>query len=112
MHCVERVRLPEYPLLGLQARISGDVRTVVHLNQRGAVDSIDAEQESHSLLYDAVSKALRDSSFAAGCHDRAVTLVFRFVLEREGTDTSRPPKLYFGYPNVFWIVGKPINWQP
>lgn len=112
-HCLERLKLPEYPPLAIQAQISGEIKVVAKLNENSATETVEViDGDPHPILYGAVLDALRQSTFVEACHGRAVKMVFRFALEDSVVDSRRPSKLYFGHPNRFWIVSQPVRYQP
>jgi TonB family protein len=111
--CAEYLRIPEYPRLGLLAQIGGSVAVVVRLDDQSVAEHVEvAEGRPHGILYKAVLDAVRESRFAAACRNRSVTLRFEFVLAKNAVENRQPSKLFFGYPNRFWIVAAPLLYQP
>jgi hypothetical protein len=102
--CVERLRLPDYPVLAVQARIMGEVVVAVRLKTKLSFKDMEIIGNPHPLLVKAVWQGLSQSSFAAACNGRTVRLKFRFAIEGDPVSGRDPAKLYFAYPNTFWIT--------
>jgi hypothetical protein len=112
VQCVQRLRLPVYPAIAVQARISGDVPVNISLGKTSTVEHIAFMGKSHPLLAKSVLDAVKASTFTSVCQDLDVTLLFRFVIEGKGTDYPTTPVISFGFPNTFWIATPPRNVQP
>lgn len=115
--CLERLRMPVYPKLAEQARISGSLTATVTLNPDGSVQRTVLETGSGSatakrLFPAAVEQALRASAFRKTCGGKSVKLVFNFVLGEELDPNGLPQTVSFGYPNQFWISVPPRLVQP
>jgi TonB family protein len=99
--CIRELRVPEYPLLARQARITGKATVSIKIDQDGKPNEIVVEGV-HKLLQAAVADAMEQSHFSADCgaHDRR----FEFHFELEGapkqTDSGR---VLFRPPSVFVI---------
>jgi hypothetical protein len=105
MACVERLQIPAYPPLAVQARIVGVLTASVRLGSDGSITKISSlfapTSEKENLLKSAVEESLRASTFAKSCAGQQVRLVFNFVVTQAKTSTQL--KFSFGYPNQFWI---------
>lgn len=112
VQCVQRLRLPAYPAIAVQARISGDVAAKISLGKTGTVEHIAFTGRTHPLLANSVLDAVKASTFTSACQDLDVTLLFKFVIEGKGTDYPTAPVISFGFPNTFWIATPPRNVQP
>jgi hypothetical protein len=115
--CVERLEIPAYPLVAKQARISGVLTATVLLGHDASVVKTSSEWDSEfkknePLFLRDVEKSLRASSFARVCADKAVRLVFHFVVAGGSVPSPQPPTISFGYPNEFWITVQPTIMQP
>lgn len=110
--CVQRLRLPAYPVIAVSARLAGDVSARITIGDGGAVRDVGFAGKPHPLLANSVRDAIRESTFVATCKYREVILEFKFVIEGKGTDYPAAPAISFGFPNTFWIVSAPRNIQP
>jgi hypothetical protein len=113
--CVDRITLPEYPLLAQQSRTSGTVTTTFVLSASGHPDHIETrlatKASSSTLLSAPVETAIRESVFNASCSGKTVELIFTF--EIKGSTEGRPKQtIAYGYPNRFWIVSEAPHLQP
>jgi len=102
MNCVERLQMPVYPPLAIQARISGKLMATVTMSPDGSLEKTSVEIESGTvnakLLVPAVENALGASAFHSNCGGKSVRLIFNF-----GFDADPSKRVQFGYPNQFWI---------
>jgi hypothetical protein len=115
--CVERLEIPDYPVLAKQARISGVLTATVLLGPDASVLKTASEWDSEtkkieSLFLREVEKSLRVSSFAKACANKTVKLVFHFVVAGSPVPSPQPPIIFFGYPNQFWMTVRPTEAQP
>jgi hypothetical protein len=115
-YCVERLDIPAYPLLAMQARITGTVTATVHLSARAAAQDVMAVSSpkigrAKAILTEPVEAVIREARFRPACGGKIVTLIFRFELIGE-TENRPSQRLLFGYPNRFWIVDETPLWQP
>lgn len=113
--CLEHLRIPVYPALAAQARLSGTIRATVLVKADGTPDSVSSTFEGNAkiakgVLVQAVESALRASSFEKSCGGKAINLVFDFVLGE--TVFPEKQRVSFGYPNHFWIETTATVWQP
>ena len=110
---MEKLEIPRYHPLAKAARIEGTIRVSVLLTEAGSVQDIKIEAESkyrqaRSLFGAPVEDAIRHASFRTGCSAAAVNFTFHFVLATGGGTTT----VFYGNPNVFWILAEPAVWQP
>lgn len=97
--CVSELRLPQYPSLARQARLTGKASVNLKIDQHGRPVEIVVEGV-HRLLEKTVIDSVRLSLFKIGCEDKSVR--FQFIFELED-----PPKqadfwyVLFRPPNVF-----------
>jgi hypothetical protein len=115
--CVEHLRMPTYPKLADQARISGSVTVIVSLAPDGSIQDTTLEMPEASpvakrLFPPAIDQALRASVFRKNCGRKPVRLVFNFVVGEELDTNNLPQTVSFGYPNRFWISVPPKHLQP
>jgi hypothetical protein len=114
--CVERLRMPAYPKLADQARISGSLTAIVSLSPGSIQDTrfemADATPVAKRLLTQAIDQALRASLFRKNCEGKPVRLVFNFVLSEQLDTNNLPQTVSFGYPNRFWISVPSKTIQP
>lgn len=115
--CVARLEITAYPLVAKQARISGVLTATVLLGHDASVVKTSSEWDSEfktnePLFLRDIEKSLRASSFAKVCADKAVRLVFHFVVAGGSVPSPQPPTISFGYPNEFWITAQPTIIQP
>jgi len=114
--CVERLRLPVYPKLAEQARVSGSLTVIVSLAD-GSVKGTTLEMPEASpvakrLFPPAIDRALKASVFEKDCESKPVRLVFTFVIGEESETNNVPQTVVFGYPNRFWISVPARHFQP
>ncbi len=109
--CLERLKLPDYPPLPLMARFQGEVVIDVHVSENLKFNEMEIQGKPHPLLVGAVWKALRKSRFAPACSGQRIRLSFVFLIEGEETKSPRAPTHYVSYPNRFWIVAQPVQFQ-
>jgi outer membrane biosynthesis protein TonB len=104
--CVERLEIPAYPPLAMQARIAGVFTASMRIGADGSIGNISSQfvpESTKSVMFvSAVEESLRASVFAKSCAGKQVSLVFNFVIAEPGASTQL--KFSFGYPNQFWIV--------
>jgi len=104
--CAERLEIPAYPPLAMQARIAGVLTASVRLGADGSIGNISSQfvpESTKSIMFvSAVEESLRASVFAKSCAGKPVRLVFNFVIAEPGASTQL--KFSFAYPNQFWIV--------
>jgi hypothetical protein len=115
--CIERLRMPVYPKLADQARISGTLTVIVSLAPDGSIKGTTLEMAEASpvakrLFPPAIDQALTASVFRKNCEGKPVRLVFSFVLGEELDTNSLPQTVSFGYPNRFWISVPPKHFEP
>jgi TonB family protein len=101
----------DYPLLGLQAVISGEVRLRANLSVDGGVENVEG-LSGHRLLVDAAAKAISQWKFVPYCHtniqERAVDIVVDFRLE--GEPRYRPKTTFrYHYPNRIVVSSSPAQ---
>ncbi|MGB6943435.1 MAG: hypothetical protein WA634_02045 [Silvibacterium sp.] len=111
MSCVERLQMPLYPPLAVQARISGSVTATVAVGSSSSVQTT-LSRGAHDLLNSAVEGALHSSTFRKTCIGKSVTLVFNFVIDEKLRPGRFPQRASFGYPNQFWITVPPRLVEP
>ncbi len=111
-----KIHSPKYPILGLQAMISGTVRLKVHIDSDGAVGEIKT-LTGNSLLADAARESLRTWRFArvAGSSVGAVASDVEFVYEfrlRDKTAANQDLEFVFEYPDHITVTASPPHWMP
>jgi hypothetical protein len=110
--CIEQIEIPSYPALASQARITAVVIATVNLRRDGTVDNISSKIESSAaaardLFRTTVDGVLKTASYAKGCEDKPITLIFNFVLGERLSPAHGSQTASFGYPNRFRIVTPP-----
>lgn len=114
--CVDRFKLPAYPLLAQQARISGTVTATAVLSSTAHPERVEmnvttSAPHAKGILTSPVEAAVREAVFNSNCGRRTVELVFVFQIE--GTTTGKPKQaVSYGFPNRFWIVSEAPMFQP
>jgi hypothetical protein len=103
MSCVERLQMPLYPPLAHSAAIQGSLTATAILGSDGVIET---KIVGHPLLADAGKRAIAASTFRKSCSGKAVTLVYRFLID-ETINPGGPPQISFSYPNQFWISVAP-----
>lgn len=105
----------DYPLLGLQARIMGEVELMLSTDSTGEVSNIRL-LSGNRLLGDAAIAALRTWRFARQCEKRpAQGSTFRLTVEfkLQGETDARPRSHFmYSYPDKIVVVSDAPRWQP
>jgi outer membrane biosynthesis protein TonB len=108
--CIERLQIPDYPPLAIQAAISGTLTTSVVLSPQATVQSINTDAKmargaGAPILVVPVENAVRQATFRPNCGGQTVVMIFHFEF---GKTLSYKPKqsVMFGYPNTLWIVSE------
>jgi hypothetical protein len=114
--CVDRLRLPTYPLLAQQARISGTVHAAVGLSATASPERIEIGPAPNAppvrgLLKAPVEKAIREAIFKKDCSGKTVELVFVFEIRGDAEETPKQTVSY-GFPNIFRIESEAPHFQP
>lgn len=114
--CVDRIKLPTYPLLAQQARVSGTVNANVVLSstalpQRVETNAATNAPHAKGVLAVPVERAIREAIFNSTCGGKTVELVF--IFEIGGVTNGRPKQtISYGFPNRFWIGSEAPHFQP
>ena len=111
MACVERLPVPAYSPLAIQARIEGTVTASVLLSPHASVEKITTDFMSKTpkitgSLIQSVEDAIRGAAFHTYCGDKTIVLIFDFKIAGQPADNPKQSDS-FGYPNKFWIVTEP-----
>jgi len=104
IECLERMELPDYPLLPRQAHVEATQTVKVLLSEQATVQSIDHSFQGRAVdlgrLFNAgAEKALRNSRFSKSCGGKTITLVFHYEFREDESKSI----FAFGPPNQFWI---------
>jgi hypothetical protein len=112
MGCVTRLRLPVYPPIAYQARITANLTAAIVVAKDGAVQSVTFEDVSARLpayakfFFSQIEDTVRASQFAANCAGKTVRISYVFGMDGE------PPAAatWFGFPNrvEIWQVTPPL----
>lgn len=110
--CIDRLDIPPYPLLGVQAQVTGTVKAEVLLDQSSTASDIRIEsRDTGGLLPNHVRSLLQAAKYSRQCASATVRLVFHFELKGPATDR---PKTSFAFtaPNEFWVISRPQQINP
>ncbi len=100
----------DYPILGQQARIEGEVKINVRLAGNGAIESVRVIS-GHPLLAKAAEQNIKQWRFTfCSTKSDTVLLTYRFVLDKQISDRPRTSFRY-EHPYVF-VVSEPRRWVP
>ena len=112
--CVERLEMPDYPMLPRQLRIQGIQTVKVVLSEQAAVQTVETSIQARPTVVkedffrEHAEKALKNSRFSKTCGGKTITLVFHYEF-REDDNKSLAA---FGPPNHFWIRAGPFPFMP
>lgn len=106
----------EYPRLGVQAQITGDVELDVTIAAAGTVTRT-ALVSGHRVLANAAETAIRSWRFAHRCPEESAaketTVRFHFTFRLQGVVEERPrTKLTYQFPDRIIVVGEVLHYQP
>ena len=85
LSCVDRIKVPAYPVLAQQARISGTVTATVVLSSTAHPERVDINVTTNvthakGVLMSPVEAAIGEARFNSACGGRTVELVFVFEI--------------------------------
>jgi hypothetical protein len=106
--CIERLTLPEYPVLAKQSRIQGTITATILLSSPGSPPKIATVYmgplvKLKTMLAVPVEEAIHHCQVSRKAAPANRSLVFHF--ESVGGPLSRPAQsVSFGGPNEFWIT--------
>ena len=106
----------DYPILAIQARISGTVELQVVIAPDGIVTEA-RRTAGHALLAQAPEEGIKRWRFSSMCPSREqIGVMVRplrvtFVLEGE-TDHRPRTRLRYVYPDRLFITAENLHWQP
>ena len=111
-----RIETFNYPLLGVQAQITGDVVVDVSIKRSGEVVQTTLSS-GNRVLADAAESALMKWRFAYRCPDPdepEVTVVrFYFTFKLEGVVDYRPrTRVTYTFPDQVTVIGEAVRVQP
>lgn len=105
LECVVELPVPGYPPLPWMARMTGEVRVLIDLGERGEMRSMEAFATS-PLLALKIKEALKFATFSPRCVDRKIEIVF--VYRQAGPESEIPTSdIKFLFPNKFQITSRP-----
>ena len=92
--CVERLEMPLYPPLAIQAHVEGTVTASVLLSPQGSAQLITTEFDSrtrkvYGALIHVVEDAIREGAYRPNCAGRTVVLIFDFKIAGRPADGPR-----------------------
>jgi hypothetical protein len=108
--CIPELRLPQYPSLARQARLSGKALVSLRVDGQGKPTEILVEGV-HRFLERTVSDSIRRSRFSIGCEGRILHFQFNFELESPAKQVDsgyvlfRPPNIFVLRAAYFPISG-------
>jgi TonB family protein len=108
--CVASVAVPDYPRLAHLARIQGEIRLTVTLDQKGRVSSIESHGSAHALLVREAERNLRRWDFCPRSATFEVTYEYR--LTEPPQDNPEPAKVSIDIPDHVQIRAHPFTPQP
>lgn len=106
----------EYPILAIQARISGTVELQLVIAPDGVVTEV-RRTGGHTLLAQAAEEGIKRWKFSSRCPSpeqvgvMVLPLRVTFVLEGE-TDHRPRTRLRYVYPDRLFITAENLHWQP
>ncbi len=114
LDCVERLEVPQYPVVAQGARFRPDVEASISLKADGSIETTRLASSAPALVVKLfereIDRAIRSSRFSANCRARVVTVVFQFRLTANVGDDYRG--VFFGFPNRFEIVASEPRVNP
>jgi len=113
IECVERLEVPDYPLLPRMASLQATQTVKVLLSEQATVQTIESSPQARTIEVEkaftgSAEKALKNSRFAKTCGGKTITLVFHYEF-REDENKSL---FAFEPPNHFWIRAGPFYVMP
>jgi hypothetical protein len=109
--CVDLLKIPAYPSLARQARLTGMVRVTVVLGDNGLVAETKVN-DVERLLGTAVEQSISGSSFRRDCKAHSVDVTFEFKIEGEPSPHHTTGEVSFKPPNHFVIIVPPNVTMP
>jgi len=106
----------EYPILAIQARISGTVELEITIAPDGTVSRVRGIS-GHNLLVRAAEEGIKRWRFLPRCSSRkqmermVIPLRVKFVLEGE-TEYRPRARLRYVYPDSLIVIAENLHWQP
>lgn len=106
----------DYPVLGVQAQLAGDVELDATIAATGSVKQTKVVS-GHRVLADAAESAIKSWRFAHRCPGGPAseeTIVrFHFTFRLQGVAEGRPrTKLTYIFPNRIIVAGEAVHYQP
>jgi TonB family protein len=111
-----RVQSLRYPILGVQARMEGEVLLRIRIDARGRVDQVNvrsgpavlakAAQENITLWRFQLLGGIRN---AAGTE---IEFTYLFKLEESPMLTEPPTDFIYDYPGTVTVISRPQHWIP
>jgi TonB family protein len=106
----------EYPILAIQARISGTVELQVVINPDGVVTEV-RRIGGHTLLARAAEVGIKRWTFSSRRPSReqvgVIVLPLKVTFILEGETEYRPrSRLRYVYPDQIFIIAENMHWQP
>jgi hypothetical protein len=114
--CIEKLKLPVYPLLARQARLAGTLTVFVDIGADGTVERIGARSKlnndrAQGVMFSPVEKTIRSSVFKRECTGKRVTIEYEFSINGDASDRDQQD-VAFGSPNRIFISTRPPHFQP
>jgi TonB family protein len=110
-----RIQNMSYPILGLQAQISGTVVLRIKINSTGTVTEVRV-LSGHSLLAKAARENIGSWRFIeilGGRPPSETEMEFRYLFKLESEAIASPPTDFvYEYPNRVTVTSKPLHWMP
>jgi len=111
--CLERLEMPDYPLLPRSARIQAVQTVKVLLSEQATVQTVESSVQARTTAVEKAfrehaEKAIKNSRFSKTCGGKTITLVFHY----EFRDDDSKSLFAFKPPNHFWIRYGPVHVNP
>ena len=104
---VTRADVPFYPVLALEARISGEVRVKVTI-QNGEVVGTTAVSSAHILLTNAASENIRTWRFLQSVTE-VIEVTFLYVITKNEGEIPQNPRIEMELPSFVRITATPVK---
>lgn len=111
--CLTELRLPQYPSLARQAKLSGKALVSVKIDEQGKATEIVVDG-LHRILQRTVVDSIRLSEFKSSCKDLVVHFQVHFELEQPpkqadlGYVLFRPPNIFVVRASSFPVSGHQV----
>ena len=114
IECLERLEIPDYPLVARTARIQVIQTVKVLLSDQATIQNVDQSLQGKAVnvekfFQESAEKALKNSRFSKTCGGKTITLVFHYELR---DDPNKSSLFAFKPPNHFWIRYGPVYVMP